>query len=507
MLVMLLTARYTHFASLAETWLTAGATAFGIWRDDQPLAHWPGDGMLHTPSIVAPIWLGEQIVGDLRVAGIDDPLAHSRLNAEAAMVSDMVQLEDELQRMTEDLVTSRDQLLALYRIMPTAPSSTTLETMFRNLVHETLRIFQAETRFVIFVPANGKTLLFQYPEAAFKEALLLRCFWHARSHDYEGVLISSYLPEELSSDMHNVLFVPLRIQGIVAAGIGLINKPGAGFTAPDIRLARAIASQVSAQVENLLLSRQAAAQLHLQDEMELASRVQTRLLSPELPAVAGLEIAAHCRPALQVGGDFYDFIRHSNRSFIFSVGDVTGKGLSAALLMTMTRATIHSKAAFLPDATPEIIVRKANTELYGHFTQVGMFATVFVGQYQPWNRTLVYANAGHAPVIYRPCDGVPRLLPADSTALGVLNVSLCENQYITLQPGDLLLVATDGFSDARNAESNMFGWDRLLALVNSLAHKAAHEIATGIYHALEQFAFNRSQDDDQTLVVLKGVDT
>jgi sigma-B regulation protein RsbU (phosphoserine phosphatase) len=506
MLTTLLTARYAHFANLAETWLAAGATAFGIWRDDQPLAAWPDVGDLQTPSLVAPIRLGEKIIGDLRVTGITGAVVQGRLNAEAAIVSDLAQLEDELQRMTEELVASRDQLLGMYRLMPSMHQHITPDAILRNLLHETLRIIQARAGFAIFVAMDTQPLLMQIPEAGLDTQLIWRCFWHINSREWEGLLGRAHLPPDLPDDIQDLLFFPLRIRGAVIAGMGLINQPGTSFTTADIKLGQAIADQVSAQIENMLLTRQTEEQSRLQDEMTLAQRVQSRLMPQELPIVAGLDIAAHCQPAMQVGGDFYDFIAHTDRPFIFSIGDVTGKGLSAALLMTMTRSAIHSKAAFLPDPTPETIIHKVNTELYAHFTQVGMFATVFVGQYHPHTRTLVYANAGHAPVIYRPVDGSPRLLEADSTAIGVLNMSFCANQTVTLQPGDLLLVATDGFSDARNPDRRMFGWERLFALVDSLADQPAQAIADNIYQTLEQFAASASQDDDQTLVILKGVE-
>jgi len=506
MLTMLLNARYTHFTNLAETWLAAGATAFGIWRDEHPLAHWPGICDLYNPSLVAPIRLGEKIIGELRVTGITGAVAQNRLNAEAALISDLAQLEDELQRMTEELVASRDQLLGMYRLMPSMHNHITPEAILRNLLIETLRIIQAGSGFAIFVPVDRQPLLVQIPEAELDVKLIWRCFWHINAHAREGLFDRAHLPEDLPTDIQDLLFFPLRIRGAVIAGMGLINQPDASFTTADIKLGRAIADQISAQVENILLTRQTEEQSYLQEEMTLAQRVQARLMPQELPTVAGLDIAARSQPAMQVGGDFYDFIAHTDQPFIFSIGDVTGKGLSAALLMTMTRAAIHSKAAFLPDPTPEKIMHKVNAELYAHFTQVGMFATVFVGQYHPHSRTLVYANAGHAPVIYRPVDGPPRLLEADSTAIGVLNMSFCANQTVTLRPGDLLLVATDGFSDARNPDRRMFGWERLFALVDSLADQPAQAIADNIYQTLEHFAASQSQDDDQTLVILKGVE-
>lgn len=505
MLAALLAVRYPHFADLAESWLATGATAFGIWHNGRPLAHWPGADDLAAPGLVAPIRLGATVIGDLRVAGLSDANAQARLAAEAALVSAMVQLEDELQRMTADLVESRDQLLALYRMAPVLRGHASLERALTSLLGEAIRLIKAQSGFAVFVPDSDGPTLIQHPERHLDEALVWRCFWHAHANNYVGLPPAADVPSALPPGIQNLLFLPLPIRGAIAAGLGLVNKPGAGFTAPDIKLARAIAEQTSAQIENVLLAQETAGQARLQSEMDLARRVQARLLPQHAPSVAGLELVAHSRPVFHVGGDFYDFVALPERPFIFTVGDVVGKGLSAALLMTMTRAALHSKAAFLPDPTPQAIIRQANADMYGHFTQVGSFATAFVGCYRPAERLLTYANAGHAPVIYRPRDGAPVLLEADGTAIGVLTASLCRDRTVELGPGDLLVVATDGFIDARDPTSAMFGCERLLHLVDSLAGHTPREIADAIYHAIGHFEASRPQDDDQTLVVIKGV--
>ena len=155
---------------------------------------------------------------------------------------------------------------------------------------------------------------------------------------------------------------------------------------------------------------------------------------------------------LQVGGDFYDFLHLDGRPFTFTVGDISGKGLPAALLMAMTRTVIRAKVHDAPTPTPEHVVGRSNKELYDDFTEVNMFATVFVGQYQPLNREMLYANAGHSPVIYCPAGGKARLLKADGTAVGILPTSLSENQRLIFRPGDVLVVATDGLNEAHNEQ-------------------------------------------------------
>ena len=134
-----------------------------------------------------------------------------------------------------------------------------------------------------------------------------------------------------------------------------------------------------------------------------------------------------------------------------------------------------------------------------------MFATVFVGRYDPGQHELIYANAGHSPVIYCPAGGSAILLEADGPAMGVLPISLSENHILQFQPDDLLIVTTDGFNEASNPGGKMFGINQLLQLIESVASKSASEISGEIFKAVQNFSAGRPQDDDQTLVVIKGV--
>ena len=131
-----------------------------------------------------------------------------------------------------------------------------------------------------------------------------------------------------------------------------------------------------------------------------------------------------------------------------------------------------------------------------------MFATVFIGQYDPNTQILAYANAGHSPVIYCPVGGPARLLEADGTAIGILNISFSQTHQLKLQPGDLFIAGTDGLNEATNTDGELFGLERLLRLVESLAHKSAEEIAAHIYQEVREFGTAELQDD-QTVLILK----
>lgn len=503
MLVALLSSQYARFSALAEAWMAMGATAFGIYQDGRPLVYWPAGHRLAKASLIAPIVSGDQELGDLRVAGLNGQAYEQRLRADAAMLGYMLQLEGELQLMTADLVTSQDQQLALYRLTQAMRDHVTVEETLKAVVAEAVRMVRAQVGYTMFVPASAvEPQLVQQPTGALPEEQLWRLYWQGQASEHE-IHLTEPDAELAPSAVTNLLHVPIWVRGSVMAGLGLAGRTG-GFSAPEIKLTRAIADQASAQIERMLLYQEMFDQAKLRTEMELARRVQLDLLPRTLPRVAGLDIYANSRPAFQVGGDFFDFIHAENRPFIFSIGDVTGKGLSAALLMTMTRTALHSKSQFMPYPTPEAVMRQSNEDLYNDFTRVGVFATVFVGQYEVGSQKLMYANAGHAPVIYRPRDGEPMLLRADATAIGILPVNHCRNQVLRMGPDDLLVVATDGFSDVRDPGEETYGIDRLMELIERLHAGTAHEIAAGMFEEADRFGHGRPQDDDQTLIVIKG---
>ena len=185
------------------------------------------------------------------------------------------------------------------------------------------------------------------------------------------------------------------------------------------------------------------------------------------------------------------------------VGDISGKGMAAALFMAVTRRVLRTQANFRSAPSPETIIRYANSELYADFTNSVMFATVFVGQYHPAQKTLVYANAGHSPVIFCPAGGNAQVLTANSTALGIVPHSDATNLSLSFRPGDVLVIGTDGLNEARNGEDRMFGYYGLKTTVEATAHLPAHAIVAALFEAVDRHSSGDAAQDDQTLVVLK----
>lgn len=508
MLSEVLASQHADFTALANAWLSTGATSYSVWAGGHALAHWPADKPRAPQSddLLAPIAVGETTVGELRLSGLSGPATQTRLTAEAGLVAQLVKLESILDGMTTELITSQDHLLALYDLAESMRRRVSLDKTLHSLTEESVRLLNAEGAYA-YVAKNSQTLLIQaqFPANYLPQAVLPHLFSYVQSRRQEFLLDRQPSADWLPAGIDHFVCMPIRIHGEAIAGLCLFTTGGRRFVSPELKLIRAIASQAGVQIENVLLYQETLAQARYKTELELAANIQTLLLPQKVPQIDGLELAAQTHPAQEVGGDFYDFIDRPGRPFFFTIGDVSGKGLSAAMLMTMTRTVARSKATISPTPTPEMVLSRLNEDMYDDFSEVSMFATVFVGWYDPPSRRLIYANAGHSPVIYRPQNGPACLLEADGTAMGVLPICLSEDHMITFQPGDLLVAATDGFSDARNPHDEMFGYERLLTLVESLSGCSAPEIAQSMVQAISRFSAGRAQDDDQTLIVIKGV--
>ncbi len=535
----LLVAYRPTFAALAQSWLSTGALSFEVWADDHRLACWTGDAAappslaVLTASIQTRSGEGtrgtRETTGTLRVGGTFSPDAQERqqhrLNAEALLVADLAGLEAEQERMVAELIDMQDQLLALYDLTQSRCYHTyyqEVEHLLHCLAREIVRLLNVEGGVMFFTQHEQVSHQVHYPETL-DDAIVHALVSLTRTATCELLLNHDSAPPEpepelaardplLPPGVTSLLYIPIQIREEVRAGVALLNKAG-GFTAPDLKLVRAIAEQVGARIDNVLLHLENLEQARLQTEMRMAREVQFRLMPQRLPAIAGLDLYADWRPARQASGDFYDLIARPDRPLIATVGDVSGKGMPAALLTVETMTEIRSQARILLDPTPAALMRCLNESLYDDFNQAEMLATVFIARYEPACRELTCASAGHAPVIYCPAEGSPLLLKADGPPIGVLPIVLYQNRTLTLHPGDVLVVATDGFNESFNTSGELFGYDRLLALVGEVRAHSAHDIAHSLFAAVAHFAGRsgsdhtqtvQTMDDDQALLVLKG---
>ena len=237
-------------------------------------------------------------------------------------------------------------------------------------------------------------------------------------------------------------------------------------------------------------------------ELEIARKIQESFLPETVPALRGFEVAAISRPAEEVGGDFYDFVPTPGGRMGIAIADVSGKGVPAALFMVLSRAMVRASASGEPTAGE--VARRAN-ELISADANSGMFVTLFFALLDEEARTLRYVNAGHnPPLLLRGGTGEVALLKTRGIAMGVLEEAEMEEGEVELSEGDVVVLYTDGVTEATDAAGEQFGVERLLLLAKEHRSLPAAALVEEIAGAVLAFSEGEPQFDDITLVVLKG---
>jgi len=241
-------------------------------------------------------------------------------------------------------------------------------------------------------------------------------------------------------------------------------------------------------------------------ELAIAAEIQQSFLPDKIVPVEGFDIAAKSVMAKEVGGDFFDVIPLeviplSNDRLGLMIADVSGKGIPAALFMALSRIVVRVNASWYPTKPAEAI--RSSNAIISADSKAGMFVTLFYGIISQ-NHTLMYVNAGHnPPILCHTADGSFTELEATGIAVGAIEDAEYSSQEVTLAPGDVLVLYTDGITEAENADHDMFGEDRLRAVIGRSRSLSARDIIAAILIDVHAFAGDYPQSDDITLMVVK----
>jgi PAS domain S-box-containing protein len=242
------------------------------------------------------------------------------------------------------------------------------------------------------------------------------------------------------------------------------------------------------------------ARIRLKEEARMARNIQLNFLPKGAPDVPGYEIAGKSIPALNVGGDYYDFIRLDADRYVVSIGDVSGNGLAAALVMANLQATIRGQAMFDPE--PARLLERANKLLF-RSTNSRTFISLFYGILDAKNHTLVYANAGQdLPILFSPGNG-KRALTVNGIVLGVMEDAVYRQEEVSIGAGDRLLLYTDGIPETMNDYREQFGAERLADIVRRERAWSVRNVIENIFTAVHAHAGNAFQADDMTVVMIE----
>lgn len=291
------------------------------------------------------------------------------------------------------------------------------------------------------------------------------------------------------------------------------------------KLVRLVADQTGVAIENDALTVELRKKERLDRELEIGAEIQLRLLPRQAPTIEGVDLAARCKTASRVGGDYYDFIptdrdrwaagpsgtptpaaaRCATAPWSIAIGDVMGKGVPAGLIMTMTRGML--RAEVLNRHSPARILQHLNWVMYDDLENSHRFVTLFYSEYDPNTRVLSYSNAAHhPPLLWRQATGRVERLDTAGMLIGLEADSHYEDAQTTLLPGDTVVYYTDGLTDAADRRGNRFDDDRLMDAVRwgCANYSSAQDILDRLFAAVEAFIGpDNANGDDMTAIVLR----
>jgi serine phosphatase RsbU (regulator of sigma subunit) len=498
--VQMFAARQTSLLdTIAGAWRQAGASRF-VWRgaDGQVIYALgePGRDGISLPLLDGVLTIEGGVAAQ-------QPL----LAAQSILLQEAIEREAEADLLVDELMRTTDQLVALYEVSAAARAGRNLDDVLRTCLEQAVRLTGAERALLIQRERirDGYSLrTFAFPErnpagVDFPEALLSRLV------DNRDAVVAN-TPEECAAlcgcppeVVARAACAPFLGNGKIEAVLCVLDKP-IDFITGDLKLIVALADAVAGFLQRELGHQRELAQARVQRELEIAAEIQSRLLPREVPAIPGVQVAALSRPAREVGGDFFDVKVLAGGALALALGDITGKGVPAALFMAMARVLLRAGLHSLQ--SPGAATRQLNAQLGSDLSNADMLLTLFAATFESTSGRLRAMNCGHGPVLLRR-QGVVETWEADGPPIGLLPELLSVEREQLLERGDVLVVLSDGFSEARDAAGNRIGVAPLLEAVRDAAARDAAAIAAALRQRVEAFAQGSPPDDDQTLIVMK----
>jgi sigma-B regulation protein RsbU (phosphoserine phosphatase) len=298
--------------------------------------------------------------------------------------------------------------------------------------------------------------------------------------------------------IRSVMCVPLTIQAELIGILTIYNKRGqTGFTEDDKQLVSIIGVNAAQIIDNAKLVKE---KNRMAEQLKLAYDIQSNLLPKSPPNLKGYDIAGRSDPAQSVGGDYFDWITIDASNLAVCLGDVSGKGLPASLLMANVQATLRGQT--LIDASPSERIGRSNKLIYG-CTDDERFVTLWYGVLDASSHQLIYCSAGHEHPFLVAADGTLKRLELGGLALGVFEDFTYGQETVALSLGDTLAVYSDGLPDAATVADEPFGEARIESLIVEHRNERAHTIVEKVFAAVNAHAGNAPQFDDLTMVVVK----
>jgi len=414
------------------------------------------------------------------------------------------------------LPPSADRLALLYRISQDFNSSLDLDEVLNRVIDEVIAAVRAERGFLMLRDSSGQLHFrvargidrstIDQPQFQVSRSVIMRVAAEGRSLLTSDAQDDAWLKTHRSVavlGLRSILCVPLQIKGSLLGVIYVDNRLQSGIFQPaDLDLLTAIASSAATAIENARLYQVAVEQGRLERELQMARDLQASLLPRETPQLIGWDFAAYWQPARQVSGDFYDFIS-TEQGVGVVIADVSDKGMPAALFMALSRTIV--RASLIGADTSADGITQANRLICADSPN-SMFVTLFAAQIDRAGGDLIFVNAGHnPPYLYRASEDRPVRLARTGMALGIDDTAHFDQQAVHLDPGDTLILYTDGILDALNARGEEFGDEHLRQVCAQHRTDSAAQIVAALRAEVLKFVGTTPLADDCTVVIVKRV--
>ncbi|MFZ5518844.1 MAG: GAF domain-containing SpoIIE family protein phosphatase [Candidatus Zhuqueibacterota bacterium] len=398
-----------------------------------------------------------------------------------------------LKMLSHDILTIMDIDALKNKITTTLTESMRLENV--HLIIET------KTRdYEVVCERDGETISHRFSRNC-EFIRLMRTFEKPVSYDEVIARTTPGKEADILNRMNCYLLMPLSHRGHLNGILCLGNKlTRTSFSAEDATLLSVLSDQIAIALENIDLYKDKLEKQRMEEEISVAREIQRMLLPNKIPSGRNFDISAMNVPSKEVGGDYYDFLQWDDHHVGVAIGDISGKGIPGAMLMSNLQATFRASA--WKSLTPAEIMKKVNNQI-SHTTSPEKYATFFYGILDARALTFTYTNAGHNYPIFKKHNGQYCHLTGGGLIVGVQPDFDYEETSIQLEPGDTLVFYTDGITEALNPSTEEFGEKKLLHIILQSAHRTAEELRNYIYEEVTRFTGGESQYDDLTLIVLR----
>jgi phosphoserine phosphatase RsbU/P len=404
-----------------------------------------------------------------------------------------------------------EEVVNYQRISQSIQTEQSEESVYNILLESSVSSVFADAAWLEIKSVTNELQLFTH-QISEKEAHDIR--EHLRQQHVKGVLeqgsdrtknLSKYLASLRGTRFRSILSFPIIVKGETIGTLTLLKELPEGFNKEMTRIVSTFANQAGISIENFRLMEEAFQNERYKEELKIAKTVQKSLLPQRLEQDRDFDVSAFAQSADEVGGDYYDTLRINDHQVALIIADVSGKGTTAAFHMSQMKGIFHSLAQ--QEIDPKEFMVRANQALI-YCLERGSFisATYFI--IDTAAKRITYARAGHCPVLYyRAAIKQAQYLKDRGTALGMIkNKNYCDfidTNSIPYQPGDIMVLYTDGITEAKNDKSEEYGNERLLAIIEQVPGLPVREIQDALIADLHRFSGTNQINDDYTTMIVK----